>query len=280
MLANKHTRNLERGGQLISLDFRTKKNGVPILSRREIEDIAEQVIHSYKPKLVNSPGVLDVELFIENYAELEMDYQDLTHDGSILGMTVFNDCRIPVYDAENEKAVRMTVNEGTVLIDNSLLESDQLRRGRFTLAHEAAHWLLHRQMYLENKNQISLFEALEMEEKKLPVIKCRTSDIESKGKKELVTDDEWMEWQADYMASVLLMPRKAFSSLVKEKFKSAKIDKNFYRLGTDFETDLWAEAMAYEMADFFEVSVTAAKIRLKNLGFIKDQQDRQQYSLI
>lgn len=41
-----------------------------------------------------------------------------------------------------------------------------------------------------------------------------------------------------------------------------------------------AEVMAYETADFFEVSVTAAKIRLKNLGFIKDQQDRQQYSLI
>ena len=76
MFAQKHTRNLERGGRLISLDFRTKKNGVPILSKKEIEDIAEQVLYSYKPTLVTEPGVLDVELFVESYAELEMDYKD------------------------------------------------------------------------------------------------------------------------------------------------------------------------------------------------------------
>jgi hypothetical protein len=50
-------------------------------------------------------------------------------------------------------------------------------------------------------------------------------------------------------------------------------------MGTDFEQDLWAEVLPYELADIFDVSVTAAKIRLKNLGFIKDEQESRQYSL-
>jgi hypothetical protein len=83
---------------MIRVDFRTKKNGVPILSKDEIEYIAEAVLRDYKPELLDNPGVMDVEHFSECYASLEMDYKDLTHDHSILGMTVFNNCYIPVYE--------------------------------------------------------------------------------------------------------------------------------------------------------------------------------------
>lgn len=259
---------------MISLDFRKKKNGVPVLSKDKIEILAKQVLNSYKPNLIFNPGVLDVELFIEDYASLEIDYQDLTHDGSILGMTVFNDCNIPVYDAENNKAKRILVNEGTVLIDNGLLEEEQLRRGRFTLAHEAAHWFLHRHMYIQDKNQISLFDDLSMEQKKLPVIKCRTSDIGYGKRKQLITDHDWIEWQADYMASVLLMPKNAFITAARDKFQSSKIVKDFYQMGTDSEIDLDIRVIAYELADLFQVSFTATIIRLINLGFIKEEQDQ------
>ena len=119
--SRKHTRIDERGSGMIQLDFRRKKNGVPILSKKDIEDIAEVIIQDYKPKILDEPCSLDIELFSESYTELEMDYQDLTHAQSILGMVVFNDCRIPVYDAEKEKAKRIMVHEGTILIDNSLL---------------------------------------------------------------------------------------------------------------------------------------------------------------
>ena len=57
-------------------------------------------------------------------------------------------------------------------------------------------------MYIQNKNQISMFDGLELESKKLPVIKCRTSDIVYGRRKQLITDDDWIEWHADYMASV------------------------------------------------------------------------------
>ena len=260
---------------MIQLDFRSKANGVPILSKDIIEYCAEMIIHDYKPSMLKGPATLDVEDFSEFYAGLEIDYKDLTHNQSILGMMVFNDCCIPVYDAERNKARKISVNEGTILIDNSLLEQDQLMRGRFTLCHEVSHWLLHRQMYMVDKNQISLFDYIE--EQRQPVIKCRTADIESTGRKRLVTDEDWIEWQADYMASALLMPKNAFSKVVREKFNSSGMESGYYQIGTDFEKDLWVEVMAYELADLFEVSVAAARIRLKNLGFVREES--RQFSL-
>jgi len=263
---------------MVQINFRTKRNGVPILSKGEIEDIADIIMQDYKPKMLDEPGVLDVEHFSEYYAGLVMDYQDLTHNQSILGMMVFNDCCIPVYDAENNKAKRISVDEGTILIDNSLLNDDQLRRGRFTLSHEVAHWLLHRQIYMMDKDQLSLFDYLP--EKKQPVIKCRTTDIECTGRKQLTSDDDWMEWQADYMASALLMPKRAFTKTVRENFKSAGIKEGYYEMGTHPDKDLWAEVLSYELADIFDVSVTAAKIRLKNLNFIREHQESQQFFLV
>jgi len=249
---------------VIVVNCTTKKNGVPVLSRDEIEYVAEAVLQGYKPKLLDNPGVLDVEHFLECYASAEMDYKDLTHDQSILGMTVFNNCCISVY--ENGKETEIQVDEGTILIDNSLLENDQLRRGRFTLGHEASHWILHRRIFMVNKNQLLLFNDLEGE--KQPLIKCRITDIECAGKKRLVTDDDWIEWQANCMASALLMPRKAFTKAVKGKFKSVGIRDGYYLMGTDSVMDWWVDGLAYDLADIFEVSVTAAKIRLKNLGLI------------
>ncbi len=119
-----------------------------------------------------------------------------------------------------------------------------------------------------------MFDDIELLEEELPVIKCRTSDIAYGGRKQLNTDEDWIEWQADYMASVLLMPKNAFATAARDKFRYNKIGKDFYQMGTDFEMDLRTEVITYELADLFQVSVTAAKIRLINLGFIKEEQDQ------
>ncbi len=262
----------------VKLNFRTKRNGIPVLSKKEIEDLAEIVLLDYDADIINKPEAkaIDIEDFIECYAGLDMDYQDLTSDQSILGMTVFNNCIIPVYDAENEKAKEIPVDKGTVIIDNSLLEENQSRRGRFTLSHELSHWFLHKHIYTETYHQLSLFDD-DMEPVK-PMIKCRTSDIES-SKKELVTDDDWLEWQADYMASALIMPRRSVSKVVLEKFSEMGIKNGVYERGTNFNDDLNISALIYELADIFYVSLSAAEIRLKNLGFLIEPENYQQVLL-
>ncbi len=263
--------------QMIELRFKTKSNGVPIVSKKEIEYFAEMIINDYNPEIIKNPTILDIEDFLEFYVGLEIDYKDLTHDKSIIGMMVFSDGNIIIYDAEENKAKRIRVNEGTILIDNSLLQEKLLARGRFTLCHELAHWILHRHMFTVDKNQMSLFD--DIEEEKEPVIKCRNTDIEYNNKKKFRTDNDWMEWQADYMASALLMPKNIFINIVKKEFNNIGIKDGFYQKGTSLKTDLSMEQLCVRLAKIFNVSVIAAEIRLKNLGFIIEQESNEQLRL-
>lgn len=123
----------------IKFHYRIRSNGLPILSMKEIDGFAELILSDFDVSILKEPVPADIESLLEFYLELNMDYQDLTHNRSILGMTVFNDCHIPVYDADNGTVKIIPVSEKTVLIDNSLLEEDQAPRCRFTLGHEAGH---------------------------------------------------------------------------------------------------------------------------------------------
>jgi Zn-dependent peptidase ImmA (M78 family) len=246
---------------MVKIDFRMKRSGVPILRKAEIEAIAERLLGDYNPKVWDEACPVDIDHFSESYVGLEMDYQDLSPNQSILGMMVFDNCLIPVYDAKNKVAKYIRAAEGTVLIDNSLLMAGQIQRERFTIGHEVAHWLLHRDKYKPRKgpplstSQVSSF------------VKCRTWEIE-RPRRKLTTDDDWMEWQADYMASALLMPRRLFSQVVLQRFARIGLKTDYYVRGTDISLDLWIDYLSYELADRFNVSVTAAKIRLENLGLV------------
>ena len=78
------------------------------------------------------------------------------------------------------------------------------------------------------------------------------------------------------MAAALLMPKKAFTNVVKDKFSSAGIRSRYYKIRTDFEQSVRLEEITYEIADIFDVSLTATKIRLMDLGFVKDEQENRQ----
>ena len=65
---------------MISFKFSRKANGVPVLSKSNIEDIAKVILNDYNPKLLNEPTALDVEHLLECYAGLEVDYKNLTHN--------------------------------------------------------------------------------------------------------------------------------------------------------------------------------------------------------
>jgi len=87
------------------------------------------------------------------------------------------------------------VNEKRVGIDQRLDPATypaMLGRYHFTLAHEAGHWRLHRQLFLRRANQHSLFP----EGKERPEYICRSSDTEP------------IEYQANRFALCLLMPRE------------------------------------------------------------------------
>lgn len=233
--------------------FRVKKNGVPILSKENIEIIGENFIRDFCPEALSRPQAINIDDFVELYLGMTIDYQYLSNDGRYLGMTVFNDTdRVIIYDPEKNIADYLHADARTVLIDNSLLAENQGHRYRYTMGHEGAHDILHSGYYSYNPDQLSLFG----NEGVAPMVQCRQRPFLSAPRtRGAWTDIEWMEWQANFLSSVLLMPKEAVRLVV-----STKKQKN---------PTLRAMAMIQAVSKTFDVSPEAANYRLQELGHIE-----------
>lgn len=232
--------------------YRKKKNGVPVLSKAEIDNIAEQFIFDFSPEAMKNPMEIDIDSFVLNYLGLKQDFQYLSHNGVYLGMTVFNDTnKVPVYIPETNKAEYISAKARTVIIDNNLLEEDQEHRYRYTMGHEGGHDIFHRGYFSYDPNQLSLFDSPAE-----PMIQCRAVPVNGKTKPVSQWDDrDSMEWQANYLSSALLMPKRMVIKLI----KSLPPENDFFRNATYVQ----------EVVSTFNVSYQAAEYRLKELGLIK-----------
>ena len=152
------------------------KSRVPIMSAKEMDELAETLINDNKPVLLKEPQPINYEHFLEVYLGVKLQYQDITADESILGMTAFDDGQTKVYNKELGCEENIDITEGTVILDNHLLASDKIGRLRFTALHEGGgHWWCHRGVYARNKEQLSF----NFPDYKHTVIKCRVNTVEN-----------------------------------------------------------------------------------------------------
>lgn len=234
-------------------EFRCQKNGVPILSHKEIEDDAENFIKDFDVEILERPRELDIERFVEYYLRLSLDYNNLSNCGLILGRMVFNDTdKIPIYDAERGRAEYISAERGTVMIDNMLLDDEH--RLRSTLGHEAGHWIYQKSYFCTDSNQLTLFDTVDR-----VGTACRKSDIEGGDgtKRTLSTDHDWLEHQAKYFSAAILMPRKAMKVVCGDE----AMRRNLTAEAPGFEEIF----LANHVAEVFNVSVESARIRIKQL---------------
>lgn len=68
-----------------------KRSGAPVLSRKEIDIIGENLVSDFNPDAMHTPQEIDIDLFVQDYLGADQDFQYLSHCGVYLGMTVFND---------------------------------------------------------------------------------------------------------------------------------------------------------------------------------------------
>lgn len=231
--------------------FKTKRNGVPVLSKNEIEVIGENFVRDFCPDALKNPQPIDIEGFLEVYLGLKVDYQYLSNDGRYLGMMVFNTTdKVIIYDPERNRADYLHAEARTVLIDNSLLADNQEHRYRYTLGHESGHDIFHSGFYSYDPNQLSFFDT----QKEPPMVQCRA--VQPKfSNNQYWTDAEWMEWQSNCFSSVVLMPAPAVHKLWKGKaIKKGNIISAF--------------KMIAKTAAIFNVSPEAAQYRLEALGHL------------
>lgn len=238
-------------------NIRRKRSGTPILSRKEIDKITENLIADFCPEALKNPQEIVVDLFVQDYMKMDQDFQYLSHCGVYLGMTVFNDTdKIPVYDPVKNRAEYVSERARTIIIDNTLLEESQEHRYRFTVGHEGGHGYFHTEYFAYDPNQLTFMDLLG---EGIPaMVQCRidTKKLSDRVEPKTWGDREWMEWQANAFSSSLLMPKSAVMTVC-EDIKTRRIPPMFQ-----------AATMAYEVSNVFNVSMEAAQYRLKSLGYM------------
>ena len=240
----------------MKLNYKQKSNGMYMLSRGNFDEIATNLLRQYMPEVLEFHRPVNVKRLAGDCLFLTVKDQILSFDGSILGMTAFADVEVPCYD-DCFMPTKLPVQEGTALIHIGLLwEGNNLRR-RYTIAHECAHWILHRSYHSPNNQQYSY--------RTPPLIACRKENIE-RSKFGLRDDNDWIEWQADGLAAAILMPHNPFRYLAKDLLRS--YGKQFMIAGRPSSADF---EIIEKLSRTFEVSKQAAQIRLRQLDFIREE---------
>lgn len=164
----------------------------PILSRADIEQIAERIVAIYTEAYVPEKHLF-YRIVPEELAEvlgLEVDYQILSLDGTILGVTAPDEQYVPVYDNKQECCYYLDGN--TILIDTRLCASSKtIGRKNYTLAHEIAHQVL----YKAFPDAYSSANRIMCDYRRTPNTRKKVTN--------------WIEWQADALAAALLLPKDA-----------------------------------------------------------------------
>jgi hypothetical protein len=247
---------------------------VPYLSEETIERDAAALLTEYSQKRgVAITPPIPIEDIVEKYLKLGIEFDDmhrlLRHprsgfDPDILGAIFFND--------------------GRIVIDESLDPEEnpsKETRYRYTVAHEGGgHWRLHRHLFIQDSAQATLFGGPTP-----PSAVCRSSQAK-----------ERVEWQADFYASCLLMPRKFVTAAWDEMFPDRKprVLQPRVRINHPFvevrriecqigdydcseDDDSLLDRIARPLAGRFLVSPIAMRIRLEKLGLLLREVPQQRF---
>lgn len=224
----------------------------------EFEEEASLLLAEYGRKYsqVIDPPV-PVDEIVELYLELKLTFDDFVQQFGV-----------------DDVHGALWVNERRVGIDQRLEPTDNpamLGRYRFTLAHEAGHWRLHRHLFQRRANQLTLLP----ENAQRPEYICRSSD------------NDPIEYQANRFASCLLMPREFIKRAwhqwrgnmepiyLEDLLERSQqiLTAELLRRGGMKSGEKATENMLFEyacrpLAEQFEVSTDAMRIRLEGMKLL------------
>lgn len=213
-------------------------------------------------------GSVPIEKIIEGDLGLDIDYKLLDKDHNILGMTAFNNGYTEVINRTTGEREKIGVTKGTIIIDEHLVEDTSLAgRLRFTFAHEAGHWLLHRHLFEKDENQGVLLR----EDVEATPIKCLNRNVElifQFAACNAWDDNDWLEWQADYMAGALLLPIIPFKAAFLGCLRKLDLRQDYLFVDHQRCNMVNYREVLSSLAQTFEVSRRTVEVRLRKLKLI------------
>jgi len=218
---------------------------LPRLSRNDIERISERVYAAYRklPEIANQKILrISPELMLK-LVGLKIEHCRLSVSGNIAGVTCSSGNLVRIYDCEDEQ-IYFCLDGNTILVDKELRD-DESQRGRynFTVMHELSHLVLDKLFPGEYKD-----------------VAYRVHHDCQLEWKNPITD--WSEWQANTLASALLMPK----DLIHQGMYYCGLEGRIQILNRKYRAKEYAGFS--NLADFLGVSKTALAIRMKYLGLI------------
>lgn len=246
---------------------------VPYIPDDAIERDAEALLAQYAhARSVEIKAPIPIEGIVEKHLKLRVEFDDLHR---LLD--------VPRGGPDSDIFGAIWLESGRIVIDECLDPEDRPEREgryRFTLAHEGGgHWRLHRGLVRSDRDQETLFADVPK-----PTVVCRSSQAK-----------ERVEWQADFYASCLLMPRRLVHAEWRDRLGRTKplllsdlrpTGKVMLRAGTlireqgrsevEAVEDALFESVAEPMARRFGVSRAAMRIRLEKLGLLLRAEPKQQ----
>ncbi|MBL8352360.1 MAG: ImmA/IrrE family metallo-endopeptidase [Burkholderiaceae bacterium] len=210
-------------------------NLVPFLQKSEIETFAESVLASvaYEEGFVNLEKICTQHPTAANLTVERHLTADVEYRNAPLGRLSFEPLKLELFGPPGPNVGRY----------------------RFTFAHELAHLLLGHGQYMRR----------EFSDETDYRSSTRVVDTES--------DITRMEYQANYFAACLLMPRESFvTDFVWELRRLDLHDKGFGALYVDSQECNVANYMSVtnRLMKFYGASRAAVSIRLKGLGLLRD----------
>lgn len=232
-------------------------SGLPQVDIEFLENLGSEILREYQPWVFDVPCATNIYDLIYNHLHLEVYNEILSPDVSILGLISFKDQKLPIYNNRMEKDSREVV-VGNIVIDPRLREIPT--RYRFTLGHEACHWILHRTFY-ENPNKRDYI----FRHTGFSYVACKKDPKEygRKNPKEAETDDEWVEWQSDNLTGAIFMPRETFIPAACQIMQDLGYEDMYLVAG---RRDPNRDVVLDQLASIFQVSRRSVKIRMRMLG--------------
>lgn len=202
-------------------------------SKGDLENLAVYLLKDYQKEKYGSLTAIDIEDFATEYLKLKIQYAYISGDGETIGMR--RDCNI--------------------ILDISL-KAEKMRGCRnFTIAHECAHDIInHQEAYQEY------------------VVKHRNLYENQARNESFSPEDKWREWQANTVASYLLMPPE----LLECAYFVFVGDKKIIRYGGRYFISPNIEKLC-NMCNFLGVSKKALMIRMEEANMIDDKPFAEMY---
>lgn len=222
------------------------------LSRNDLEAIGERVIRAYMklPEVKGQPVYrIYPEILVKSLLGLQIDYQHLSIDGTILGLTSFESIGVEL--PGNEETGEVYFLDGkTILIESDLRDDvEQTGRRNFTITHEASHQVL--KMLYPSDYGVKPHEE--------PIHFCKANTMRRK------PISDWEEWQSNALSSAMLLPRH----LVEQAMGLFGVQGKIRILNKIFAREEYDRFVG--MTELLGCSKTALAIRMKQFGYIGEE---------